>query len=315
MPGWAVPAPPSGLPAGGYFLVILLLGIGGYSFNSLCNLTRFWAFQKGENHLYYQAALGGLGLLGMLALGELLIRAYTSEVPPWEALLEVPHWKALLTGYDLLGKAFIGAVISAPLAWAINLFYSKEKGRQRALSENVFDRYIQLSLSHGIPLLLSFRDRKIYVGFVNQSPDPRDRRGLSIIPLLSGMRDQETGTVRFPTDYRPLYENLGDELDLNDYEVVLSREHLLSLRLFQPEAFDFFTRTHKLIPPLIDLATNCPSGIPANGSSSVGSRWGRLTLECQPAFDKAGLREAAEMTGPCGFQSESLLRALSTTGW
>ena len=84
------------------------------------------------------------------------------------------------------------------------------------------------------PVLVTLDNRKVYVGYVIDSPDlEQDNVHMGLVPLLSGYRDAQTLRTHFSVDYLSVFESPG--VDHNDFTVVIPLDRVSSAHLFDLE--------------------------------------------------------------------------------
>lgn len=75
----------------------------------------------------------------------------------------------------------------------------------RILKDSPIDYIFYESLANRRPILISMRNRKIYVGIINKLGEPSEsdepNQEISLVPAISGYRDKDTLEVTFKNDY------------------------------------------------------------------------------------------------------------------
>ena len=99
---------------------------------------------------------------------------------------------------------------------------------------------------------LSLKNRKSYVGLVLWSSiTKRGRSDVTLLPIASGYRSEDTLELHLTTNYAPLIKKLIDKdaegIDdlLRDYSVVLPRSEVCSARLFDPAVYRRFQQSRR----------------------------------------------------------------------
>jgi hypothetical protein len=95
------------------------------------------------------------------------------------------------------------------------------------------------------PIMVSTKQRKVYVGVPQHGPEAHDRRReLAIWPLVSGYRDSDSQQVTFTTQYANVYEDLGDDsnspIDPSDFTTVIPLDEIATLAVFDFDAYESF---------------------------------------------------------------------------
>lgn len=90
---------------------------------------------------------------------------------------------------------------------------------------------------------ITLKSNKVYVGFVEYIPPPKESNYLKIIPLISGYRDDETKKVKFNTEYYKailLYQS--DEAKYKSFEMDLTikQDEILIANVFDYDVYKEF---------------------------------------------------------------------------
>lgn len=161
-------------------------------------------------------------------------------------------WKPYLPS-EYHEVAILSVVFGFMLPIVLNRFYSRERAERRTVTTrgDLVELLIAESLDRGKLIEFSLRSGKSYIGFALGSKMTRRWESeVAIIPVASGYRDKDTQELRITTDYSPvmneLLESEPESFDpINeDFRVVLPRTEIISARLFLPEAYERFQKTH-----------------------------------------------------------------------
>ena len=91
---------------------------------------------------------------------------------------------------------------------------------------------------------LSPKSRKSYIGLILGSEITRHGEpDIALIPLVSGYRDKDTLELEFTTNYAPaIKKSLEDVSGLQheDFQIVISRNEVVSARIFHPDVPGIF---------------------------------------------------------------------------
>lgn len=144
----------------------------------------------------------------------------------------------------------IRSLIAISLALIASLIWNRIKGEIESEVDSTFDDndLLGMLLIHcnvGDRLMeVTLKNRKVYAGY----PATISTKGdfISIFPLKSGHRTEDTLEVRYDTDYEWL--NTPDavsyldtkDLKLEDFEVVVSKEEVLSARIYDDDTWNEF---------------------------------------------------------------------------
>lgn len=106
-----------------------------------------------------------------------------------------------------------------------------------------FELLLQRALSKSMPICITLKHEKVYVGYVAGTIDPGDKREmLRILPYMSGYRRPEDKRVKFTTFYDQIYTKLSSEkslkhLEIENFEVAFPYSEILSLNIFDLNAY------------------------------------------------------------------------------
>ncbi|MEL4391316.1 hypothetical protein [Shewanella xiamenensis] len=102
------------------------------------------------------------------------------------------------------------------------------------LKDSPIDYIFYESLCKQKPILISMKNRKIYVGFVNKLGEPSESNApnqeISLVPAISGYRDKDTLEVTLKNEY-----NTPDEYDAS---LVIKVDQIESVSWFSQEVYD-----------------------------------------------------------------------------
>ncbi len=277
--------------------------IGGYVFARICNATRFSCAREEGQRLYFRAGFYAAFLFITAVLLRLLLIIRSNSYREFENLLQEivsPFLESKGHEYQLpltlvcLYAMALGPLL-AVLANFLHLMYRlmvlsvdallnrfwREKPfslpkalrrtitpfQQMALSASPMDAMLQRSIQSELPIAVTMDSRKVYVGYVLETPDPeRDTKAIRLLPLASGYREKDNLKIEFTTDYNWIYEtwastaaqsktvsgdspaaaihsthgNESAQHDPKDFEIVLPMSHVQSLNLFDFVAYARF---------------------------------------------------------------------------
>ena len=96
----------------------------------------------------------------------------------------------------------------------------------------------------GKPVCITVDNRKVYVGYLLNMPDPINiRKSVTLLPLLSGYRDREIGVLRFTTHYNDVYDQLIDQNDhpkIDLFRLVIPLNRVCTVGLFDIILYEKF---------------------------------------------------------------------------
>jgi hypothetical protein len=224
------------------FNVLLLPLLGGYLFISHWNYTRFDAIRYSGERLLFHSATAGIIFL-TLALG-----ITHPTVLRWPEIGR--QWQALVP-FDYSGTSLLAFCMGALLWWPLNKLerFDREKQAQKTIENgNDFLEMMLADAQRDLKLVsVVLKSRKVYIGFVTASFDPvNDRDYIQLLPLQSGYRDAGTLQLKITTDYSQVYNRIvtkeleSTSININDMRVVIPVSEIMSINLFDQEAYDLF---------------------------------------------------------------------------
>lgn len=90
---------------------------------------------------------------------------------------------------------------------------------------------------------VTLKTNKVYVGFVQYIPPPKESNYLKIIPVISGYRNNKTKKIKFTTDYYDairLYESIEEKYNSFQMDITIKQDEILSANVFYFEVYDEF---------------------------------------------------------------------------
>ncbi len=225
--------------------LLLIPSLGGYWFLQRANFTRFEIYRLSGYHLLFRSALAGIILASFAHPIALFIDALVPQLRSfWYAYISVNY----------VDTAILSILLAAIIPPVINRFHSEERAAKRT-AENYGD-LIEMMIARAFEqrklIELSLKNRKSYIGMVRQrSITKRGQSDVTLVPVVSGYRSEDTLELHITTDYVPIiYEMIKNDPDeipeiLRDFNVVLPRSEVCSARIFDPEAYRLFQRSHR----------------------------------------------------------------------
>ncbi len=218
--------------------LLLIPAVGGYWFLTHLNYTRFYVARASGYHLLFRSALFG-GLLFLLAR---IITLGLESFNPRIIGLWTNHFP---DPYSI--EVVLSLILGYLLPVIMNLLYSEEQGARKIALESgdYMELLIADSILKGQAIEVSLRNRKSYIGLALESGVKMGGdTDISLIPLASGYRDEDTLDLHIMINYVPVIEKYtGQEtaiLTEEDFRIVIPISEVVSVRLFVPEVFDEF---------------------------------------------------------------------------
>jgi len=98
-------------------------------------------------------------------------------------------------------------------------------------------------------LQVTLKNNKVYVGFVEYIPPPKESNYLKIIPLISGFRNNDTKELEFTTDYYNailLYQSEESKYDNFQMDITLKQDEILTANIFDFDVYKAFYKNENL---------------------------------------------------------------------
>jgi len=233
-------------------LLVFLPLLAGYIFLHVSYRFRYRAKTLEGHRLVYETAIAGFVIFAVARFLVLGADALDWIDPYWST------WRSMKSDVPLLGTSLASLGLAALFGFISNTYVAWRVGGQQhprpswtirfelakltalrsalASSKNELKDLLSRSAEEGDLVLLSMRDRKVYVGWVVDSPTPdRNETDLAILPIYSGHRRTDDLRVVLDTPY-PIDRYEGD-LDPEDFIVALRVGEILSARQFDEEVF------------------------------------------------------------------------------
>ena len=225
--------------------LLLLPVLGGYLFLTRAYVTRYDTIRDSGYHLFFRSAAAGFGLI---CASHLLLFFLDECFPPIRE-----SWKPHLPSeYD--DTAILSLALGFVLPFLLNLFHDRKEEAERTARKrgSFIELLIADSHTHGKLVELSLRSGKSYIGFasgfsIEGGVIRRDESDVTLIPIASGYRDNDTKKLNITTDYAPVIQKWLKETEPSssgkDFEIVFPFSEIVSARIFLPEALPLFRQT------------------------------------------------------------------------
>jgi hypothetical protein len=191
--------------------------LGGYCFAYLWRVTTFATKRAEGHHLYFRAALCGAMLFALaLCIRTLLASDSLAYLNFDSALVEYVRpvlkaesglaWIAQGRRADWVVTAIYSLLLGIGCGVMANLVTPRWWALQRSFS--AFDALLLQAHLEEIPVSLTLKTGKVYIGLVSMCPNPtREPVAVTLLPMLSGNRDAD-GRLTLTTDYDAVYSTL-----------------------------------------------------------------------------------------------------------
>lgn len=95
---------------------------------------------------------------------------------------------------------------------------------------------------------ITLKNNKVYVGFVDYIPPPKESNYLKIIPVISGYRNSETKIIKFTTNYYAaleIYQSNDEKQGSFEMDITLKQDEIFTANVFDYEVYNSFNKTTK----------------------------------------------------------------------
>lgn len=214
--------------------------VGGYYFLITSRLTRYIHQRIDRQKLIFNAVLAGIFLLVLATIGVEIVEA---NLPEWSQKIK----KSLPLQLPYTGTATISFVLGILLAHISNLFIDDTKALSRSIRfiGNELEQLVRSAFLNAALISFTMKSGKVYVGWPLSLPRPSRSSYLSVLPLISGHRD-ETQEIVFTTEYWDLYQKRqqdGEDDIYAGFLLVLSVDEITHASLFDFDIYERFNRT------------------------------------------------------------------------
>lgn len=154
---------------------------------------------------------------------------------------------------DYFGTAVLAFLLGIVISSIGNLITNEDKELARAIERigNELELIFKDSCDSSVPLIISLKSGKVYIGYVEYLSKPQDPGStyVKIVPLSSGYRDEKKN-FHITTNYSTIYATYIAEGKINKIEdlnlqIVILVSEIISAARFDPEVFEKFTRRKK----------------------------------------------------------------------
>jgi len=218
--------------------LLLLPFLGGFFFCRWCHYFRY-AFQRLDGYrLLIYSSIAGFLLLGA---GRALDYCIVTSVPGGVTL--EAFWQQLVP-FPFAGTAVAAFALGWVLPLPVNAAFGRRAALEEAMKRSQDDLVVMLheAAENNRPLYVSLDNRKVYVGFVLNSPNlEQAKSSVSLLPLRSGYRDAGSLTTTFTVFHEDLY--LSEQASAEAFRIGIPIARIASVQFYDPEIYDRFFGT------------------------------------------------------------------------
>jgi len=137
---------------------------------------------------------------------------------------------------NLVVKLFLGYI--QPISYAV-----------RKHGDEV-EKLFRTSARTGELMQITLKNNKVYIGFTDIIPVPKETNYLKITPVLSGYRESESKTLKITTEYfevLDLYTSEESDFDIYDIDISIKQDEILTANVYDQKVFDMFNKGKKVV--------------------------------------------------------------------
>lgn len=230
-----------------YNLLILPL-CGGYFI--LLNFVYFkYRYQRlSSQRILFNSIITGVFLMfftfGLRALVTYLFPNFIENIFIYLSLrFQVNHIEYLWTSIASFLIAIVLTLIS-------NLFVIKIFSNKEPISYAVkkhgdeIEKLFRTSAKTGELMQLTLKNNKVYIGFTDIIPVPKETNYLKITPVMSGYRESESKTLKITTEYfdvLDIYMSDNPKFDIYDIDISIKQDEILTAGIYDQDVFSLFS--------------------------------------------------------------------------
>lgn len=238
------------IPTNVLFVFILL--VAGYISCSLFHWTHWELKRSSGYHTFLMSAVAGFVIFAAVFMIRWLLVVYGPDFNVVDSLLVSAFPQLILSAQtrvliELAGSSLLLA-LSAPIIFYLMATKILRTTRSLMLigafvdssGSPEFTNLIYSSLSHGLPILFTLSDRKVYIGYP-LDVKAGDFNDVRILPTLSGYRKGETLELELTTYYD---EVLNSDVDVvtESFLVTVPVREIMHAHLFDLERYERYWR-------------------------------------------------------------------------
>lgn len=222
--------------------------LSGYYF-----LTRYVYFKYKYDRIETQRLVFNSVITGsILFLFVYLFRILISVLKPtWIPTVYTFLYKLPISEQPLLWTFsfnFIIILLAVPFANKLLKhcnYFNKRTPVEKAVDDlgDEIEQLFKKAAKEEILIQITLKNNKVYVGFVEYIPPPKESNYLKIIPLISGYRNDKTKKIKFNTDYYDailLYQSTEAKHSSFEMDITIKQDEILIAHIFDYDVYKAF---------------------------------------------------------------------------
>jgi len=233
-----------------YEPLILLPLIAGYIFLTNYVVTKYKIQRLDSYKLIFETAYYGFLLLGCSWIIVYLLKSLERRYTLIEDLIS--SWKSFVP-FDYSGVLILTVIIASILGKLLNL---RIRSNPWQLSEimkaqgDIFENTLADAMLRNKLVSVTLRNHRVYIGFVTKAIETdKENKYIRILPLYSGYRVKDDLKMKIDKNYSHVYNKINDgslpDLDIDDFNIVIPVSEILTLNLFNIDAYNEFQKLEK----------------------------------------------------------------------
>jgi hypothetical protein len=105
------------------------------------------------------------------------------------------------------------------------------------------EKLFRTSAKTGELMQITLKNNKVYIGFTDIIPVPKETNYLKITPVLSGYRESESKILRLTTDYfdiLDIYMSDHPKFNIYDIDISIKQDEILTAGIYDQNVFNLF---------------------------------------------------------------------------
>ena len=215
-------------------LFFILPALGGYWFLIKCHRTNHQIARGIGYHVLFQASAAGGVIFGAAHLIVIIVHnCFPQFKVAWQSLIP----------YPFADTVALGVVLSLALPFLCNRICNEAESAQKAAikSGDLIELKIRESFEKEKFVEITLRTGKVYIGraLINRVANISEPY-VSLIPTASGYRNKDTQELELTNYYDTVIKETN--FDYTDFQIVILKSEIVSIRLFDPETYLLFQR-------------------------------------------------------------------------
>nr|WP_314867039.1 hypothetical protein [uncultured Flavobacterium sp.] len=228
--------------------------LSGYYF-----LTRYVYFKYKYDRietqrLIFNSVITGSVLFFFTYLVRILLNFFWPTLIPffYEILYKLPIERQPLLWtfiFNFLAIFLLTHSLNGILKWC--KYFNRQTPVEQAVDDlgDEIEQLFKKAAKEELLVQITLKSNKVYVGFVEYIPPPKESNYLKIIPLISGYRSNKTKKVKFNTDYYDailLYQKEEEKYSSFEMDITIKQDEILIANIFDYDVYKAFEESKNL---------------------------------------------------------------------